>query len=420
MALKGTLKDFALPDIFQLIGMQGKTGVLSLDDGRERVTVRFLEGQVVGADQHPRSLESRLGQVLVRKGRITEEQLEQALKKQSETLQRLGHILVSAGFISADNLRDAFETQVNEIIFRLFRWKEGGYEFNPTEHVDYDETHFTPVTAETILMEGARMVDEWPIIERKIRSPRVVPRKTADARALEDPVQSPVEADMDLGNEDEGEDSGLRLSSEEQDLLRLVDGRATVQEIVDRSSLGEFDVYRILYELTNRNLVEVTSEEETDAAAGGRRMRAWTSHVLRIALGGAAVLSVLTLQHNPYTPWNLGLAGAEVDMLKTYASRARLGRVDRALRLFYLDLGALPDRLERLSDRDYLAERDLRDPWGREYRFETAPGGYRLVGLDAEGRPHEALTLTHRFSAAQRMILDGSKTDNLRAASSTP
>ena len=41
MALSGTLKDFALPDIFQLIGMQRKTGLLTLESDRETVSVVF-------------------------------------------------------------------------------------------------------------------------------------------------------------------------------------------------------------------------------------------------------------------------------------------------------------------------------------------------------------------------------------------
>ena len=50
MALKGTLKDFSLADIFQLIGIQKKTGVLTLKSDKEVVTVSFVEGNVVSAD----------------------------------------------------------------------------------------------------------------------------------------------------------------------------------------------------------------------------------------------------------------------------------------------------------------------------------------------------------------------------------
>ena len=48
MALVGTIKDFGLADILQLIGLQRKTGILTLDNGTDRVTVKFLEGAVVG------------------------------------------------------------------------------------------------------------------------------------------------------------------------------------------------------------------------------------------------------------------------------------------------------------------------------------------------------------------------------------
>ena len=69
MALQGTLKDFSLADIFQLIGIQRKTGVLTLKSAQETATVAFVEGQVVGADSTLRRLEDRLGTVLAKTGR---------------------------------------------------------------------------------------------------------------------------------------------------------------------------------------------------------------------------------------------------------------------------------------------------------------------------------------------------------------
>ena len=66
MALEGTLKDFSLADIFQLIGLQRKTGVLTLRGKDDTVTVTFLDGKVVGADSLSHRLENRLGHVLIR------------------------------------------------------------------------------------------------------------------------------------------------------------------------------------------------------------------------------------------------------------------------------------------------------------------------------------------------------------------
>src|SRR3954451_9086623 len=61
MALEGTLRDFSLADIFQLIGLQRKTGVLKLRGKDATVTVTFLDGKVVAADSLTRRLATRLG-----------------------------------------------------------------------------------------------------------------------------------------------------------------------------------------------------------------------------------------------------------------------------------------------------------------------------------------------------------------------
>ena len=64
----------------------------------------------------------------------------------------------------------ALNLQILQIIYRLFRWKDGEYNFEPHDTVEYDRENVTPMAAESILMEGIRMLDEWPIIEKKIPS----------------------------------------------------------------------------------------------------------------------------------------------------------------------------------------------------------------------------------------------------------
>ena len=95
MALEGTIKDFGLPDIFQLIGLQRKTGLLTLKHDQDQVTVYFENGMVVNADSASKRLEDRLGNVLVKQGKLSKERLEEALSTQKQTLQRLGHVLIT-------------------------------------------------------------------------------------------------------------------------------------------------------------------------------------------------------------------------------------------------------------------------------------------------------------------------------------
>src|SRR5262245_45145673 len=170
MALEGTIKDFGLPDIFQLIGLQRKTGVLTLKSETEQVTVAFENGMVVMGDSDAKRLEDRLGNVLVKQGKLSKERLDEALLTQKATLQRLGHVLTSNNAITGRDLKEALQVQVSQIVFKVFRWRDGDYHFEPTDSVDYDRENFTPMSADFILMEGIRMVDEWPIIEKKIPS----------------------------------------------------------------------------------------------------------------------------------------------------------------------------------------------------------------------------------------------------------
>ena len=126
MALQGTIRDFGLPDIFQLIGLQRKTGTLTLanDKDKETVAVTFENGMVVMADSSGRRLEDRLGNVLVKQGKLSRERLDEALAVQKQTLQRLGHILAASSAITTRDLRDALSVQVAQIVFRVFRWRD--------------------------------------------------------------------------------------------------------------------------------------------------------------------------------------------------------------------------------------------------------------------------------------------------------
>ncbi len=420
MALVGTIKDFGLADILQLIGLQRKTGILTLEGGSDTVTVKFLEGAVVGADTSLRNLEDLLGSVLVRTGRITEAQLVETLRIQKSTMQRLGYILVKQNFISDVDLEEALRIQVTQIVFRLFRWRDGKYQFAPMDHMEYDNEHFRPLSAETILMEGARMIDEWPILERRIKSPAIVFRKTPSGRALDVPVASLLDADIDFAFQDSSavdnrNDAELRISPEERGILHMVDGRASVQDIADTSALAEFDVYRLLYELLNRNLIEAVEVEVAEGAAPREaERRRWVSGALQVVVIALAALGAFTLHRNPYTPWRLAADGPDTELLKTYASRNRLERVEQSLQAFYLDRGTMPESLDVLTSQGFLPRGDLFDPWGRAYDYRVDASAYEIVSREPEGGDGGEVVIRHPFTASQRMVLEGGAADHGR------
>jgi len=422
MALQGTIQDFGLADIFQLIGIQRKTGILTLESGEELVSIKFLEGNVVGAENQECSIEDLLGSVLVRTGKITDDQLHEALRIQEHTLQRLGNVLVSSKFITEPELTEALRIQSLQIIYRLFRWREGNYSVQMVDNLDYDERHFVPISAETILMEGARMVDEWPIIERRIRNDRMVFERTAAASEVAFTGESLVETDIefDFGFEEPGgtlgapdpppkEDKGVSLSSEEHEVLALVDGTRSVQAINDCCNLGDFDTFRILCELLTRGLIQEVARE-TQVHAAPTHASLLMERVANLGLYAALVFVVgtalFTLPVNPGSPWKVSGTREVSDLLRYTASHARLERIEQAIQVFYLDTGIYPAGLDLLAKHGYVGSADLDDPWGRAYGFQLSAGGYQLAGGDASGEPTPDLSVSHQFSAAQRMMIE--------------
>ena len=390
MALKGTLKDFSLADIFQLIGIQKKTGVLTLKSDKEVVTVSFVNGDVVSADALHRRLEDRIGTVLVKSGRISEAQLQEALRIQKNTLKRMGNILVDSRFIDPKILREALQVQISQMVYRLFRWRDGEYDFSQEERVEYDKEHVVPMSAESILMEGARILDEWPMIEKGIRSFGAVYRHAnVEIAAATKGSAAPA-----------GEDDAARaitLSEEERKVYQLVDGRRTVQEIVERCSLSEFDTCRILYELIGRQILEEVKGASVKAApaAAPARAPAGAPVLSRAALAAGYLILVLLagglvmrraetiarglVRGEAAGPYLTPLVGGTLaHSIRDSITLSRLQRVDFAIQVYYLLNRGYPENLRYLVTNHLLKPQAILDSSGRTFDYQVLPGGYSL------------------------------------------
>jgi len=428
MALEGTLKDFGLADIFQMIGLQKKTGVLTLKGPIETVHVLFLDGKIVYADSENKRIEDRLGTVLVNRRLITKEQLAEALEKQKQTLRRLGHILVNDGYMSREKMQEALYLQVSQILYRLFRWSDGQYKFSQEETIDYDEQNFLPIPPENILMQGMQMIDEWPIIEKKIRSFDMVFEKAEvgeEGIRIKEDEDDLLGDDFDLGldldepskeeEEEEEEEGVISLSSVEAEIYELVNGSRTVREITYRSSRNEFVTCRTLYDLLGRNLIAEVRKKKPAAADTVQAPVAVPRdrHPFLAALGylfflGVALVSLATFWMNPVNPINwFNKPHEPVTLLGEDITRIRLERLDYAVQVYELQYGALPGSLEDLVEKRFVSPRAILDPWGRTYTYRPGEDGdYLLIGTDSEGQADPDLIIhrpaSHRPPAGRR------------------
>jgi hypothetical protein len=407
MALEGTLRDFSLADIFQLIGLQRKTGVLTLRGKDDTVTVTFLDGKVVGADSLNRRLENRLGSVLMKSGTLTQDQLSRALEIQRETLQRLGFILTHYGIISADSLKQAIQLQILQIVYRLFRWKDGDYHFSQETTIEYDRDNVVPITAESILMEGARMIDEWPIIEKRIRSyDQVFRKKLTDQEIVVVGADEADEIDFD------GEASHvrrrrpalagdkIRISREEKAIYDLVDGTMTVGDIVEVSRLAEFDANKSLYELLTRDLIEEVRGQSAQAVLDQTPVDetevAETPVPLPLVAVVAiwAILSLVTSYRNPLNSFApFGRDHSAVGETQKSISLQRIEAIGQAIEKYNVVNGHLPVKLQDLVPY-YISATLLTDPWGNTYKYLQRPERYLVIGFSHDGKADTDLFLS--------------------------
>jgi hypothetical protein len=395
MALEGTIKDFGLPDIFQLIGLQRKTGLLTLKHEQDQVTVFFENGMVVNADSASKRLEDRLGNVLVKQNKLSKERLEEALATQKQTLQRLGHVLTTQSYITQKDLKDAITVQVSQIVFKVFRWRDGEYHFAPTETVDYDRENFNPMSADFILMEGIRMVDEWPIIEKKIPSMDIVFKPAVDPSTIEVGGGGEEDALGGLGGAEPKRSAAsssnkIRLTPEEERIFRKVDGVNTVQVIIDSVGMSEFDACRMLFDLLNRNLISTVGRgaaKQAEAVTEGSVASATPGYLLTAA---ALVLALAGIYATRTTPFAVTgqppLLKSTEDLLLQGVSRTRLERLDRAVLASDYANGGLPRTLEDLVNQGLVDRSYLRDPWARPYHYAVSGNGYLLSRVDDAGK----------------------------------
>ncbi len=225
MAIKGSLREASLADVCQLLALGGKTGCLSVTDRSNFGQIYFDRGRVTYARIVNRR--DRLGDLLVGAGIIDHATLQDAVAEQGRRPEaRLGQILLERSRITRDQLERFIRLQIQEAIYYLFTWSRGSFFFESDERPD-DADILVAINPETLLLEGARRVDEWSVIEKKIPSLDLVFR---------------IDHDRLRG-------ADVELTESQRQIIPFVDGHRTLRDVADVSGLVEFEVGKAVYGL---------------------------------------------------------------------------------------------------------------------------------------------------------------------------
>ena len=216
--LRGTLARLPLPDLLHELQAAGATGILSLTSGGAKKALYLKGGRVVFATSNLPS--DRLGEVLLREGRITPDENESSVRTLAQG-KRQGRVLVEMGALSPDELWSAVQTQAKETVFSVFQWDEGQFHFEESILPEREKiTVDLDVTG--LVLEGVRRMDAAGLARNRHPDGHLVlERGETPARGL--------------------------LHPWEEHVLSLVDGEKSVIEICHESEAGEGQTLKALY-----------------------------------------------------------------------------------------------------------------------------------------------------------------------------
>ena len=249
MAIRGSLKEASLPDVLQLLAMGQKTGCLSVSYRSNFGYIYFDRGRICYASIVNRR--DRLGDILVKSGLLSQTQLDDAIAQQDALrAKRLGEILIDKGYLTREELHRQIRVQIEEAVYFLFTWTQGTFSFEADMRPD-EQDFLVSINPDALLLEGARRVDEWSLIEKKVPSFDII--FDVDRRRLGD--------------------SDVTLTAEQELLVELVNGERDVAALIDESGLGEFEVGKALYGLATAGFLHrVGQTKRTDPVGSDTRV----------------------------------------------------------------------------------------------------------------------------------------------------
>jgi len=335
MALEGKIKDFGVADIIQLVSQQQKSGVLCVEKSGMKSEISFLNGNITGAKPSDYKTCRPLGKMLVSAKLLTKKNLKKALKEQEKTFEYLGQILVKEGLVVREDIERALMTQIYETAYNILGWEEGTYCFEPKQ-VNPDPILSNPVPVESMLLDVLRMIDEWPEVEAEISS----------LDLLFHPVRDVSEEGLD-----------------DEDLIyfRLVDGKNTIQEIIDRSLAGKFATCKALVDLTRRGYIEGLMPESSGVAGkGGFDLSHFIkplSYAAVVLMLGSLIILPMVFSINIFPLFSSGEFKGSV--VQSYLDNDKMKKVKMALEMYRMKEGQYPDKLSELVLSGFLNKKEM-------------------------------------------------------------
>ncbi len=306
MSLVGRLEDLSLADILQIISLSKRSGTLTISKKEGEGYIYFNRGQVIYASVYNKK---KLGELLVDKNIIKEEELKRALQRQEERGMKepLGTILIEMGLTLPGQLEQIVKTHIIEVIQEFLNWDTGSFTFVlRDEGLDKREILFkNGMSTEFMLLERARLQDEILSGKEPAGGPAVYTEQIDETQAEEIEESKKEEIPSgDLSDREAGKKDLSLLTS----MIEELAGPATSSEIT-------LMVLRFASEIMNRAVIFLVKDEDVNGL--GQFGLSFEDHsadekvrAIKMPLKEPSVFRNIVLKKTPYkgklidTKWN--------------------------------------------------------------------------------------------------------------------
>ena len=225
------ITDMTLPWLFQDIRTEKGTGTAIFSRDTEVKKVYFKDGDILYASSNQD--EDRLGEFLLRKEKITQEQLDHVAGVVARTGKKFGAVLFETGILTSHDLVAQVKLQIKEIILTLFGWRDGQYQF---EHGSLAVTEIIPLHISTgdLIIEGVSNLD-WKVVRKSLPPMTEILRPASDPSLLF---------------------QNAHLEQNEREVFSLIDGSKSMEDLCGLSGIGDFNTLKAIYVLLALRIVE--------------------------------------------------------------------------------------------------------------------------------------------------------------------
>jgi curved DNA-binding protein CbpA len=354
----GDIRNMTIPWLFQDLRKEKETGTVVFSRDEDLKKVFFKNGDILFASSNLD--QDRLGEFLLRTGRITSAQFDKSSETVIKTGKKLGAVLFEMGILTAQDLVSQVKLQIKEIVLKLFNWRDGRYQFDDGS---LPVSEIIPIHMSTgdLILEGVRNLD-WKDVRKSLPPIKTVLHLSTDPSLL---FQS------------------VHLDQDQQTVFSLIDGSKSIYAICARSGMGDFNTLKAIYALLALRMVETgeirTDEEkiaydvahetvpasETKAAAAAAPEISITREVIQNAFDSMG-------RQNYYEVLEVGHGAKTQEIKKAYFHLAKLYHPDRH---FEPAMSDMKEKLEALFSRIHDAYETLSSPSLRDkYNIDLATG----------------------------------------------